>query len=152
MPAAVSNGTLLALSAGTPATFDAAGYAALTFTVLGEVTDPGEMGETWSVATHVPLANGRTQKFKSTRDAGQQTIQLALDTDDAGQILAKAASLSTSNYSFRMTMPNGDIYYSRGLVTSFTVSPGSAGDITPATLVVDRNYSGTLPHIEALSA
>lgn len=151
MAAAVSSGTTLAITAGTPATNDASGFAALTWTTIGEIVDGGEIGEDWDIATHTPLANGRVQKFKSTRNAGSETIQLALDTDDAGQVIAKAASLSTSQYCLRKTLPSGDIYYSRGLVQSFKVGVGAAGDVTPATLMFERNYAGTLPHIESLA-
>ena len=152
MTVRASVGTLLAISAGAPATNDATGFAALTYTTIGEITNAGELAQQWGMAEHVPLSNGLTEKYKTTRNAGTQTFELGLDTDDAGQILAKAAMLSTANYSFKQTMPNGDVYYSRGLVTNFSSTPGDAGAIASASITIERNFAGTSAWVEVLAS
>lgn len=152
MTVRASVGTLLAISAGAPATNDAAGFAALSWTTIGEITNVGELAQQWGMAEHTPVDTGRVEKYKTTRNAGSQTFELGLDTDDAGQILAKAAMLATGNYSFRQTMPNGDIYYSRGLVTNFSSTPGDAGAITNASMTIERNFAGANAWVEALAA
>lgn len=123
-----SAGVLFKISAGVPATFNAAGYAALTFTTVGEITDMSGFGVTWSNSTGNQLALRGTQKKKSVRDPGNLDLTLNLDTDDAGQILMKTARDSaTGVYAASVVMPNGDIYYCQVLVNSFSVE-GMAQD------------------------
>src|SRR3989304_9963257 len=90
--------TLLKISAGSPATFNVAGYAALSYTTVGEVTNIPEFGRTFSLVTHKPIATRGEQKFKGGFNEGSIGVALGLDTDDAGQILMKEAALSDSLY------------------------------------------------------
>lgn len=130
-------GTTIGITASVPATFNSTGYDALNFTSIGEVTDLGEFGREYSLATHNPIGSRGTVKKKGSFNEGQMTLQLGLDTDDAGQILAKTASLSDGDYSFKVTMPGGDIYYFQALVMSFKVSAGDVNKITSATIVLE---------------
>jgi hypothetical protein len=98
-----SAGSTIAISAASPATFDAAGYGALAFSAIGEVTDLGEFGREYALVTHNPIANRGTVKKKGSFNEGSIDLKLGLDTDDAGQIIAKAASLSDNDYSFKIT-------------------------------------------------
>ena len=82
-----SAGTTIAISAVLPATDDAAGYNALTWAAIGEVTDLGEFGREYATVTHNPVASRRTIKRKGSYNDGTMALQLALDRDDAGQIL-----------------------------------------------------------------
>jgi hypothetical protein len=137
MPAASSINTTLKISAGIPATFDAAGYAALTFTTIGEITDIGEFGREYKPVTYVPLATGGTRKLKGSFDEGSIAAQLALDTDDAGQILAKTALASTADFSFVVTTQNGDKYYFQGKTMSFKVNVGNAEGYTAGSIALE---------------
>src|SRR5690349_14090990 len=101
-----SAGTTLKISASTPATFDAAGYGALTYTNIGEITNLGEFGREYSLITHNPIANRGTVKRKGSFNEGTMALQLGLDKNDAGQILAKSASVSDDDYSFEITTQN----------------------------------------------
>jgi hypothetical protein len=71
------------------------------------------------------------------------TLSLGLDTDDAGQILMKAASLSDDNYSFEVETQNGDIYYFQAKVMSWKVGIGSVDSITTATCTLELTTSST---------
>lgn len=137
MTAFATAGSTIALSAGVPATFDGSGYAALTYTVLGEVTDLGEFGREYALITHNPIGNRGTVKKKGSFNEGQMTLQLALDTDDAGQILAKAAALSDNPYAVKITLAQGDVYYVRVLVMSFKIGAGGVDTITTATIALE---------------
>ena len=53
-------GTTLKISASTPATYDGTGYAALTYTTVGEVTDLGEFGRVYFVDFDQTRARRRT--------------------------------------------------------------------------------------------
>lgn len=133
----------LRISAGTPVTFDAAGYAALSFTTIGEVTNMGELGRDFQLVTHNPIATRGTQKFKGSFNEGTMSLQLGLDTDDAGQIIAKAGSLSDNAYAFKLTTANGDVYYFQALVMNFKVGVNDVNSITSATINLEITTSNT---------
>ena len=143
MTVATSAGTVLKISAGTPGTFNVAGYEALTWTTVGEVTDLGEFGREYALVTHNPVGSRGTRKYKGSYNEGAMTLQLGLDTDDAGQILAKAASLSDSDYSVSVTTQNGDVYYMQAKVMSWKVGVGSVDSITTATCVLEITTTST---------
>lgn len=147
-----SAGTTLRVSASAPATFDVAGYSALTFTKVGEITDLGEFGREYALVTHNPVGTRGTQKFKGSFNEGTMNLTLGLDTDDAGQVLMKAASLADTPYSFEVTTQNGDKYYFQAMVMSFKVSVGSVDSITTATCTLELTTSpGGVGIIESLA-
>jgi hypothetical protein len=132
-----SAGTTIGLSSGAPATFNVAGYTALTFTTIGEVTDLGEFGREYNLITHNPIGSRGTVKLKGSFNEGSISMTVGLDTDDAGQILAKTASQSDSDYSFKITTQNGDDYYFQAKVMSFKVNVGSVDSVTTATIMLE---------------
>jgi hypothetical protein len=137
MPVRSSAGSTLSLSAGIPATFNVAGYTALTWTAVGEITDLGEFGREFNLITHNPLGSRGTVKLKGSFNEGSISVSLALDTDDAGQILAKAAALSDNDYSVKIITQNGDDYYMQVKVMSFKVQVGSVDSVTSATMTME---------------
>jgi hypothetical protein len=148
-----SAGTTISLSAGIPATFNTAGYTALTWTAIGEVTDLGEFGREFNLITHNPIGSRGTVKLKGSFNEGSITMQMGLDTDDAGQILAKAASLSDNDYSFKIITQNGDDYYFQAKVMSFKVNVGSVDSVTSATIMLElTTNSAGVGIIEDLAA
>ena len=153
MTVRTSAGTILKVSASAPATFNTAGYSALTFTAVGEITDLGEFGREFALVTHNPVGTRGTQKFKGSFNEGTMNLTLGLDTDDAGQVLMKAASLADSAYSFEVTTQNGDTYYFQAMVMSFKVGIGSVDSITTATCTLELTTSaGGVGIVEDLSA
>lgn len=155
MSVGTAAGTSIAISASIPATFNAAGYAAInsSFVEVGEVVDGGEFGREYALVTHNPLKTRGTQKFKGSFNEGSQTLQIGLDTDDAGQVLAKAAALSDSDHSFRVTMPNGDKYYYQAKVMSFKVGGLTVDSIPAATMVNELTVSSAgVGIVEVLAA
>ena len=148
-----SAGTTLKISASVPASFNVAGYSALTFTAVGEITDLGEFGREFTLVTHNPVGSRGTQKFKGSFNEGTMNLSLGLDTDDAGQVLMKAASLSDGPYSFEVTTQNGDTYYFQAMVMSFKVGVGSVDSITTATCTLELTTSaGGVGIVEDLAA
>ena len=148
-----SAGSTIKISAAKPATFDGTGYAALTFTAIGEVTDLGEFGREYNLITHNPIGNRGTVKKKGSFNEGSITLQLALDTDDAGQILAKTASTSDADHSFVITTQNGDKYYFQAQVMSFKTSIGAVDSITSASIMLEITTSNTgVGVVEVLAA
>ena len=148
-----SAGTTLKISANAPATFNVAGYSVLTYTAVGEITDLGEFGREFTLVTHNPVGSRGTQKFKGSFNEGTMNLSLGLDTDDAGQVLMKAASLSDGPYSFEVTTQNGDTYYFQAMVMSFKVGVGSVDSITTATCTLELTTSaGGVGIVEDLAA
>lgn len=143
MSTRTSAGSTLKISAATPATFDAAGYNALTFNSVGEVTNFGEFGRAYNLVTHNPVGSRGTVKKKGSFNEGSISLQLGLDTDDAGQVLLKAASLSDADYSFLITTQNGDKYFFQAQALSFKVNVGSVDQITAAAVTLELTTSST---------
>jgi hypothetical protein len=133
-----SAGTALSISAGAPVTFNEEGFEALAFTEIGEVTDiGGDLGRAYNLVTHNPIAVRRTRKYKGAFNSGAATITLALDNDDAGQVLVEAALLSDSAYSFQITRQDGSIRFFRAMVMSFPESYGNVDTITTRTVTLE---------------
>lgn len=145
-------GSTLKVSASAPATYNTAGYVALTWTSVGEVTDLGEFGREYTLVTHNPINNRITQKFKGSYNEGKMSLKLGLDTDDAGQVLMKAAAASDSAYSFEVTTQNGDKYYFPAMVMSWKVGVGSVDSITAASCDLEvTSSSGGVGVVESLA-
>jgi hypothetical protein len=109
-------GSALAISVAAPATQDAAGYAALTFTDIGLIDKIGSIGSSFAKVEFKPL-KGATQKFKGSVDYGTLQPSLAYDETDAGQVLLRTAGDNlTALYSFMVTYPNGAKRYFQGRV------------------------------------
>jgi hypothetical protein len=153
MTVKTSAGTTLKVHATAPATFDASGYNALTMTTVGEVTDLGEFGREYALVTHNPVGSRGTVKKKGSFNEGTMSMSLGLDTDDAGQILLKAASLSDNDYYFTVTTQNGDKYYFAAQVMSFKVGVGSTDQITAASVTLElTTTSAGVGVVEVLAA
>lgn len=153
MSVRTSAGSTLRVSATAPATFDATGYGALTWAAVGEITDLGEFGREYALVTHNPIASRGTQKFKGSFNEGTMNLSLGLDTDDAGQILMKAASLSDLAYSFEVETQNGDIYYFQAMVMSWKVGVSTVDSITTATCALELTTSSSgVGVVESLAA
>lgn len=134
----------LRISAGVPATFDAAGYAALSYTTVGEITNIGDFAREYQLITHNPIATRGTQKAKGSFNEGSIDVQLALDISDAGQTLLKAAALSDSLYAFKITTTvNGRVYYFQGVTMSFKIGVKDVNSLVTATAKIELTTSST---------
>lgn len=146
-------GTTLHISAATPATFDDTGYAALAWTAVGEITDLGEFGRVYNIIKHNPIGSRGTGKRKGSYDEGALNLKLALDTDDAGQIICKTASGSDANYSVKVTAQGGDKYYMQVQVVSFKNMFGSVDNMKSASIDMEiTTNSAGVGVVEVLAA
>jgi len=139
MPVMTSAGSNLAIATGSPATNDGAGFTALTYVVVGEVTDIGEVGREYAIATHSPVGNRAVRKFKGSYNNGTMQIQMARDTSNAGQTAMRAALLSDADFSFRVTLQDLVKIHFVGKVTSFKVNVGSVDQITGSNCTIEVN-------------
>ena len=120
------SGTCLSVSAAAPATHDATGFAALTWTQVGELESSGEFTIHHATVNFTNLCTGKTSVSKGAEEAVTVAIGVALDRDDAGQTLMTTARKSlTAVYSFKIQEANGDIVYFRAHVMSERITGGS---------------------------
>lgn len=130
-------GSTLAISADKPVTFDEAGFAALTYLKIGEITDLGEHGRIYALVTHNPVGSRGTQKYKGSYNSGSKNTGLAVDRDDPGQVLAEAASKSDDDYTYVETDQEGNKEYFLGKVMSFPSGGGSVDAIRATTISIE---------------
>jgi hypothetical protein len=123
-----SAGTTLAIASAAPTTYNEAGYEALTWTSIGEVSDLGDIpnSRTYETVSWRNIANRGESKAKGGFSLPEQTITVGLDPDDAGQILLTTASESDAPYSIKISNPNLGDWYGRALVMG---GPTSMGDV-----------------------
>jgi hypothetical protein len=131
---ATTAGAALSASAALPTTVDGAGYAALTWTAVKEVTDAGSIGREYNLVEHSPLATRGVQQFKGSYRDGTMTLQLGWAPGDPGQALIETALNSDSYQSFKLLHQNGSTLYFQALVTSAPLNLGSQDQITAKTV------------------
>ena len=132
-----SAGTTLQVSAALPATNDATGFTALTYTKVGEVVDLGSYGKKFNLVTHNPIDDRKTVKRKGSYNGGTLSLKMARVPANAGQAILVTASNSDEAVSFKITLQNGTINYFQGMVMSYTTDIGSVDTITSASVDVE---------------
>ena len=135
-------GTTFAVVSGIPATYDSAGFAALSWVSVGEVTNMGDIGPEFTLVTYDAIGNRITKKLKGQVDMGSQSIEVGRDGTDAGQVILKAAvtvgsASEDSVHSFRVTYKDASIEYYTGLPMSYSTSLGDANQVTSASIAIE---------------
>lgn len=125
-----SAGAQVAISAGVPATIDAAGFGALSYTNIKDITDVGMVGPEAAIILHAPLAENVTYKIKSTVNNGAVDLKGAKPTSaDPGHTLLLAAVASPNAYAIKITLVNGALIYFQTKVTSYKTNIGNNGQL-----------------------
>jgi hypothetical protein len=118
-------GSTIALSASLPTTYDdniTTGFPSLTYTLVGDVTEIGEVGKEYNLVTHNPIGDRKTYKFKGNYNNGSQSLSMASVPTDAGQIILLAAVSSDTSISAVVTDQAGNKQYYTGTPLSFKES------------------------------
>jgi hypothetical protein len=123
-------GATLAISAGLPATYDSVGYAAETYTVIGEVENYGNHGVTATITPFTPVDTAVTSKIKGSKDYGTMALTLGSIPENTGQVLLESAAESNDHHSIQLTYPDGEIHYLDVLVAKKEYQDGSVNDIS----------------------
>lgn len=125
-----SSGTTLAISAAAPATYNEAGYEALSWTAIGEVGDLGDIpSKVYEIVSWRNIASRGTTKAKGPFDIPDQVIMVGVDPDDTGQALLTTASDSDSTYSVRISSSTLGDFYGRALVMGGTINFGDGSAV-----------------------
>jgi len=130
MTSTTAAGSALAISAAAPASQDATGFAALTFTEIGSIEKIGTIGASFAKVEFTPL-KGPKDKHKGSVDYGSLQPSMAYDTADAGQTLMRTASDDGTSklYSFLCTLPNGEKNYFQGRVFGMPLNIDGADSV-----------------------
>jgi hypothetical protein len=133
-------GSVLAVSTAAPATYDAAGYGALTYTAVGELTDLGSgLGRQYNTVTHSPIASSQVIEKKASYKLGSIDMMCAWDMSDAGQdILRTAADSQTQILSIKITKQSGDIRYFTAQVAKFVENFGTVDTVNQGAFTLLR--------------
>ena len=128
-----------------PATFDSAGYAALTFAQICPLESIGNLGTSYDVVTFDDICTGDRQKIKGILDNGDLELVFGYDDTNAGQAntVTAANDEGVLDWHFKVTLPNkqaaaGDdaVIYFSGKVVSNVVAPGGANDVVKRNVTI----------------
>ena len=137
-------GSVVSVSPGVPATFDDAGYEALTWTVVGGLISapiPGMETDTIDVPD---LTTGITKREKGA-SAGRETEMAFRDVPgNTGQanIRTYAAPAYGSEVSVRVVLPNGTLthIYMTGIMYSLMDNEGTVESFRGFVVTFSQNY------------
>lgn len=132
-------GSALYISSTLPATEDEAGYEALTWVKIGEITNFGTRGDEYADVNHSPLDKRRVIHLKGIKDSGVTTYAMAWDKDDAGQVICQTAKDSDDAYAFKEEWQGGDGEYFSGLVMGMPHQGGDNNTIQANNLNIVQN-------------
>lgn len=131
-----SAGTKLYTAATLPTTYTKAGFDAVNWIEIGEITNIGEFGRSYNVVTHNPLSDRKTIKRKGSYNDGDPVFDMARVPSDAGQTILVAARDSDNSYPFKIVLQTGALIYFSAQVMSYTTNIGSVDQITAASVTV----------------
>ncbi len=132
MASETAAGTKLYVCATAPATFNAAGYGALTWAEAGEIDNLGEFGRIYELLSRKPLGTRGTVKAKGSFDEGKLPLQLAHDKDDAGQDILRTAVNVDDPISCKVVLPTTEIFYFQAMVMGYRLSAATSSQFINA--------------------
>lgn len=114
------------------APFTLGDFAGQSWLQINWAENLGEFGDEAQEITFEAIGEGRTQKLKGTRNAGNMTLVFGLDSGDAGQAALRAAEAETFDYAFKVEFndapPNGtpsERYFIAKVMTAREVLDGA---------------------------
>jgi hypothetical protein len=135
-------GGTYSVSAATPATYDQAGFEALSWTPVSEVNDGGSYGSSYNVIEAQNLTTRDIAKLKGLRNNGSRTMLLNQDPSDAGQTLIDSGVDGANEnviYSHKYEKQDGSIDYYTGQIYSNETGIGTADSVVSSTVLVEIN-------------
>lgn len=120
-------GATFSLVAGVPATYDEAGYEALSFVELDGVVSLPELGDTTEQISVNALATGRTAYANGVKNFPPFVIPYIFSKTDAGQILARAGANTNTLYSIQIEDNDGERMWITGYLANLM---DTARDVT----------------------
>jgi len=126
-------GSTLYVSAALPATYDKAGFEALVWTEVLELTSIPSFGKVYNIVNHNPLGTRQTIKRKGSYDNGSIEVPYAYDITtvggDPGQALLLSGLDDDDSYAFWVDVKGLKAHYFTGQVASAPMEVGSVDSI-----------------------
>lgn len=134
--------TKLYVAVAAPATYDAAGYLALTWVEVGLITSFGSVtGREYNTATLETVSDAQVREKKGNYKLPPVEMECAWAETDAGQIIIAAAANDYTIPSFKVVKQSGGIRYFPAQVSKFIENLGTSNDAIKGafTLLRQRN-------------
>jgi hypothetical protein len=109
-------GTTLSVSAAAPATYNEAGYEALSWTEVQGIQSIGEIGDRSERISVDLLDTGRRVYANGVKDFAPFPVQMIPSSTDAGQVIVVAGNNTDTLHSFMVSYPDGDELYVTGRI------------------------------------
>ena len=137
-------GSIVSVAAGVPATFDDAGYEALTWVVVGGLVSAPTPGVETATIDVPDLTTGFTKREKGA-SIGRETEMAFRDVPgNAGQANIKtyAAPAYGTEVSVRLVLPNGTLthIYMSGIMYSYMINEGTTESYRGFVVTFSQNY------------
>lgn len=117
-------------------------FQADSYIEINEVENLGAFGDESSSVTFASLKDGRTRKYKGTRDAGDAELVVGKDDEDEGQQALLAAERTKFDYNIMVINNDAETLGGNGSVDFFYAkimsSRKTVGDVNN---VVRRNFT-----------
>lgn len=130
-------GAAIYIGTAPPTTFTKAGYEAVTWTEIGEVTDIPQFGKVYTSVTYNPLSNRGVVKRKGSYDNGSHDIAYALVRGEDGQDDLRTALDSDAAFPFKIVTQDDTHIYYMAQVMSAPVTIGTIDNIVMANTTLD---------------
>lgn len=91
------------------ADFVLADFAGQSWVEIGWLESIGEFGDESAEITFDAIGEGRTQKLKGIRNAGNMDLVMGVVEDDAGQLALLAAEALPNDFAFRVIFNNAPV-------------------------------------------
>jgi|TARA_R110000772_G_scaffold43692_4_gene100706 hypothetical protein len=136
-------GATIGIVLGVPATFDEAGYTALTYAEVGEAISIGAFGGTAEVLTQTPIKSGIIRKVIGSINYGSSAIQFGLFTD-AGQTALNDGFDGANKgkmHSVEVSYFDGTKRYYTAIITSYEYQEISSSSFVNGASTLEVNSS-----------
>jgi len=148
-PVTSAGAKLYVVAAGAlPATFDEAGYEALTYVECGYITEIPEFGETYNINTLNILGSRIVTKAKGSVDPGSLALPMARVAGDPGQAILDGARDDDRSFSFKVTLSDDftpttghpTTAYFTGKISGYPINIGGVDGfvMSTVTIAIDR--------------
>lgn len=127
--------------------FEADNFATQTWVEIDGWLTMGAYGDTANEISGALINRGRDFRLKGTRNAGNMENVFVVIADDPGQVAARAAEMTISNYAFRIVLPNGAQRMFSAMVMSANEAGGEAN--TPYNLNVALGINSNIVSVAA---
>lgn len=129
-----STGTRLAVSATLPATYNEAGFEALTLKDVEEAEVVPTFGAEATEVNFTAIKTGIQRTLGGSINYGSLEVTMALNDTDEGQAILEtkgtAAAGASRQVACSVTLPNGTVRYFTAQVLSFKINADNADAIT----------------------